>query len=239
MSKNKTTIPLQSLQQCTARLLAAALLELYPEALLLSSESHRFGFQYDFLPASKQEFSIADIELRMQAIAKEMRSVTRQEMLRSNAIDYFLHHNQTFKASLLQEEQSQLVEAFRMGDFLDVFAAPFVRNAKEMRSFQLTDLALLKQEIDGRELSVIRISGIAFSDRALLKQFLKTKEKAKECDHRLIGENLQLFSVKENGFFWFDKGVFIRQQLKELWRQDRKEEECLFIQTPSSTPSIS
>ncbi len=228
---------LKTLRYSAAEVLAAATLELFPYTQLVKGEVFEWGFYYDFVfsqPVNQQHVSL--IEERMRAIVKERRPVTSVEMLRDNARNYFLDHNQAIKAEILEAVNDTVVELFRMGDFLDVCPQPYITETKQIEAFRLHKCSPKNIALPSRELTVIRIVGSVFGDKASLKKNIKIVELAKKRDHRKLGKELQLFGIQESigaGLWcWYPKGALVRKLLIEWWESEQKHQRCFHVCSP-------
>lgn len=238
MTVEKEPLSLYSLRQTAAELLAASVVEIFPDAQLVGGTSHELGFSYDFVfkePVDND--AIAIIEEKMRSIAKEERPVNTQEMVPKNAAAYFRHHSQHIKAEIVEDSLEPLIEIFKMGNFFDDCPGPHVRSSREAGFFKLQEIYTLDEILPIGKLEVTRISGVAHADKASLKQALKSSANASKRDHRRIAKDLDLFTTEEEagaGFwFWHPKGASIRQSLVDWWQKEQQKMLFQAVYTPA------
>ena len=238
ISKGKESqLSLQKLRSSAAELMACAVLELFPETLLVKGEAYDLGFYYDFVfQHDINEQMLVIIEDHMRAIIKEKRAVDMAEMMRENAIQFFRDKGQNVKAEVLEAVHENIVEIFRMGEFMDICSSPYISHSKQITAFRLQKIAQTNVILPARELRVTRIKGTVFHDKAALKKFLKSLELAKKRDHRILGRELSLFGTQDcagAGFwFWYPNGVVIRDVLMDWWKQEHRGQRYKFLITP-------
>ena len=95
---------LETMRHSAAHLLAAAVLELYPDTKLGVGPVVENGFYYDFefsKPVGLDAFP--KIEKRMREIIKRNEEFRREEMPIDQAIEFFKGFKQKFKVSLLED----------------------------------------------------------------------------------------------------------------------------------------
>jgi threonyl-tRNA synthetase len=235
----KEPLSLTSLRQTAAELLAASVIEIFPDTQLVGGTSHELGFSYDFVfkqPIGSDTIPI--IEEKMRFIASEERAVSTQEMVPKNAAAYFRHHSQYLKAEIVEDSIEPLIEIFKMGQFFDDCPGPHVRSSREAGFFKLQEIYTLEEILPIGKLEITRISGVAHSDKASLKKALKSSVSASKRDHRRIAKDLSLFTTEEEAgaglWFWQPKGAYTRQSLVDWWQTEQKK--MLF--EPVYTPGI-
>lgn len=208
-------IPLSIIRQCAVELLAHAMLDLFPGALLAGGEVSDIGFHYDFQLKQPVDVSMFPlIEEKMRGQAKSDVPIQTLDMMRENAAQLFLHHKQPLIAALVEDSPENIVQIFKMGSFHDFCPTPYGKTSKEAGVFKLLKMTSLENGI--------RIEGTAFANSYDLKKFLKKRELALKCDHRLLGPEMNLFIPYGEGWIWLPKGAFIREFLLDFWRQEHK-----------------
>ena len=238
VSESKNPQPsLVTLRRSAAELLAAAVLELFPNTLLVKGESYDLGFSYEFVfPQKFSEHNLLMIEERMRAIIKEKRPITSSEMMCTNARQFFLDKGQRIKAEILGATQDAIIDVMRMGDFVDVCPEPYVEETSQLAVFKIHKFSEKTITLPSRQLKVIRISGTVFYDKQSMKKFLKIVELSKKRDHRKLGTELNLFGVQECAgaglWFWYPKGAVIRDILTEWWNAEHKKQQFQKVYTP-------
>lgn len=237
-------VSLKPLRQVTAELLACAVCDLFPRTLLVEKKITDIGFHYDFiLPNPIDQHSLPLIEERMRFLINQDNPIESLEMMRTNAIDYFMHQNQHILCDQLADSSAQFVSLFKMGDFLDLSSLDAYKNTSEIKcafklqNFQEHTLSLSEKDT----LPLTRIEGTVFPDSYQLKKFLKRVEAARKRDHVLLGEQMNLYNTHDGlcggTWFWQPRGTYLRNVLKDLWNQEHREQHIELIQSPPFIPS--
>ena len=239
MATKKEPLSLSSLRQAAAELLAASVVEIFPDTQLVGGSIHELGFSYDFVfKHPVDDDAIPVIEEKMRCISKEERPVNTQEMVPKNAAAYFRHHSQYIKAEIVEDSLEPLIEIFKMGSFFDDCPGPHVQSSRGAGFFKLQEIYTLDEILPIGKLEVTRISGVAQADKASLKQSLKSSATASKRDHRRIAKDLSLFTTEEEAgvglWLWHPKGASTRQTLIEWWQ---KEQQKMLFQ-PVHTPGL-
>jgi threonyl-tRNA synthetase len=221
---NKDAAALQVYRHSTAHLLAAAVLELFPETQLGIGPPTDTGFYYDFQRATK--FTPEDLE-RIEAKMHEIqarqlpyeRVMTRKdEGLRKYAGDWM-------KKELIEEKADEVFSEYTLGPhFIDFCRGPHVPNTSKLKAFKLLSIAGAYWKGDEKNPQLQRIYGTAFFEKKELDAYLNRLEEAKRRDHRKLGPELDLFSIQDEAgpglIFWHPKGGLIRK-LMEDWLRDQ------------------
>lgn len=221
-----------------AHLLAASVLEAWPEAKLGIGPVIENGFYYDF--DLKHKFADEDLP----KLEKKIRELIKKDLKFKKEIITFasakkLFRNQPYKLELIKELSAQdgKISIYKTGAFLDLCAGPHVRSTKELNSesFKLTHLASAYWKGSEKNPQLQRIYGLAFETKKELDNYLKLREEISKRDHRELGKKLDLFSFQEiapGGVFWHPKGLIIVNELKKFIRQLQKERGYLETLTP-------
>ncbi|MEK9179168.1 MAG: threonine--tRNA ligase, partial [Patescibacteria group bacterium] len=84
-----------------------------------------------------------------------------------------------------------------------------------------------------------RIYGTVWPTQQELDEHLKMLEEAKKNDHRVLGEELELFTISEKVgrglILWLPKGNIIKEQLEEFAKETEKAQGYLRVTTPNIT----
>jgi threonyl-tRNA synthetase len=210
---------LQVYRHSTAHLLAAAVLELYPETQLGIGPPTESGFYYDFDRATK--FTTEDlekIEARMREIAArnlpfERKLTPKQEGLEKYKGDWMKHE-------LIEERAGDIFSEYTLGpQFIDFCRGPHVPATEKLKAFKLLSIAGAYWKGSEKNPQLQRIYGTAFFSKKDLDDYLNRLEEAKKRDHRRVGKELELFTVSElvgAGLpLWLPKGATVRRVLEE------------------------
>lgn len=204
-----------------AKLLAAAIQDLFPTAEPSGGGSTQDGFYHDFVfPFVFQEEMLPSIEEKMRFILFEKRPTQIMEMVPASAEAFFKHLG--LEREIPKDEP--LLKVIQIGPFADICNEKCTYNPTLY--FKLLHTTNLE---DGT-----RIVGAAFETKEELKEFVK-EWKGSRC-HRRLGLELDLFSSPEEGLWmWHPKGEKARQALARLWKQEHIEKNFHLISTPSLT----
>ena len=230
--------PLHVLRHSTAHLLAAAVMELYPDAKYGIGPPVQDGFYYDF--AFSQPLSETDlraIESRMRRIAQEDRPFVHEVLSREKAIDEFRKRGQDYKLELIADKvEGDDVSVYRTGDFLDLCRGPHVQSTKELKAFKLLRVAGAYWRGDEKKPQLTRIYGTAWPTQRELDEYLKFLEEAEKRDHKKLGKDLKLFMVDERvgpGLpLWLPDGATIRRELERFIVDEELARGYLHVRTP-------
>ncbi|OGI16544.1 MAG: threonine--tRNA ligase [Candidatus Moranbacteria bacterium RIFCSPHIGHO2_02_FULL_40_12b] len=229
------------LRHSTAHVLAAAVLEMFPEAKFGMGPAIENGFYYDFeLPRTLIPEDLPLLEERMKKIIKDNHKFERAEIASKKALDNFSKLKQSYKAELikdLEEEGNKNVCLYTQGTFVDLCAGPHLDSTGEINpeAFKLTKIsgAYWKGEEKNKQLQ--RIYGVVFETKKELENYLKQQEEAEKYDHKKLGKELDLFSFHPEAPgspFWHPKGMVVWNELEKLGKSVRKKYGYLEIQTP-------
>ncbi len=213
-----------------AQVLARAVKELYPQARLAIGPTIDTGFYYDVdFPEPISPEALPAIEARMQEIVAENLPVTREMGPRDQAIDYFQHKGEHYKAQIIQAAPAEesYVSLYRQGAdgadvFMDLCYGPHLPTiGKAGSAFRLTSLAGAYWRGDSNNKMLTRIYGTAWPSEKALKAHLRMLEEAEKRDHRKLGRQLDLFHSQEEApgmAFWHPKGWTLWQQVEQYMR---------------------
>src|SRR6202790_4747926 len=208
-----------------AHLLAAAVLELFPDVKLGIGPPIDYGFFYEFL--REQPFTPEDlerIEKKMHELAARDVPNERKMLPKPEALDLYRKWNQTFKCELVEEKATEpMVSFYTTGKFIDFCRGPHIPSTGRIRAFKLMNVsgAYWKRQEGSPQLQ--RVYGACFFTQPELDEYLHRLEEAKRRDHRRLGVELDLFSIQEEAgpglIFWHPKGGLIRK-IMEDWLRD-------------------
>jgi len=219
-SENKQE--LEELRHSCAHLLAAAVLEIYPDAKPTIGPATDDGFYYDFEFASPiSENDLPAIEAKMRELVKDWRGFERREVAQKDALELYSHNS--YKQELINEiaDSGQPISFYKSGDFEDLCRGGHIDNPSEqLGHFKLMSLAGAYWRGSEKNQMLTRIYGTAFFNQAELEEFIKMREEAKLRDHRKLGHDLELFFIDDlvgKGLvMWLPKGYILREQVENL-----------------------
>jgi threonyl-tRNA synthetase len=210
---------LQVYRHSTAHLLAAAVLELYPETQLGIGPPTESGFYYDFERATKfVPEDLEKIEARMREIASRNLSFERKLTPKQEGLEKY--KGDWMKHELIEERAGEIFSEYTLGpQFIDFCRGPHVPSTEKLKAFKLLSIAGAYWKGSEKNPQLQRIYGTAFFTKKELDDYLNRLEEAKKRDHRRIGKELELFTVSElvgAGLpLWLPKGATVRRVLEE------------------------
>lgn len=238
MSESDNKEQLAALRHSAAHLLAAAVLELHPDAKPTIGPSTEDGFYYDFEfqePLSENELSA--IEAKMHELVKNWQGFERQEVSKQEALDRYA--NNQFKQELINEfaEEGQTLTVYKSGEFVDLCRGGHIEEpSKQLQHFKLLFLAGAYWRGSEKNPMLTRIYGTAFFSQEELDEYLRLQEEAKLRDHRKLGHELELFFIDElvgKGLvMWLPKGYILREQVENLAKELEQEASYVRVATP-------
>jgi threonyl-tRNA synthetase len=236
---------MQIARRLTAELLGAALVQLFPNALLIEGGVTEFGFFYDFdLKQALDESFLPLLEEQMRAILKSAHAFQMNEMMRENAAAFLGHLNQPYIAERIRTAAENVVSVFQVGEFRDYFPYPGSVSKEQIAAFKLIEIAPLTETLNQSGTKVmegsechLRVLGIAAPTRQELVHDCKAFKQGKKRDHVLIGQQMQLFEwlpeLSAYEWCWRPNGVTLRHLLLELWQKSYQQHGFLLLSTPS------
>ncbi len=253
---------LHNLRHSFAHVLAAAVLELFPEAKFGVGPVIENGFYYDFqLPRPLTPGDLPKIEKRMKQIIAKKFDFKRQELSFAEAKAFFENKKQQFKVELIgdlekkgttyagegeetqaDEETNKALAAgkvtiYSIGQFDDLCRGGHVQNTGELNAeaFRLHKISGAYWRGDQKNAQLQRVYGFAFATKQELDEHIKLLEEAAKRDHRKLGKDLDLFSfhdIAPGAPFWHPNGMIIVRELERFWREMHDETGYLETSTP-------
>lgn len=226
-----------TLRHTASHILAQAVKRLWPEAKLAIGPAIDKGFYYDIdMEHTLTPEDLGKIEREMSRIVKENLSITKSVMPRQEAIEFFKAKNEDYKVELIQDlPEDAVISCYAQGDFIDLCAGPHVASTGKVKAFKLQSIAGAYWRGDEKNKMLQRIYGTAFEKKEELDAYLHLLEEAAKRDHRKLGKELGLFVIKEEGPgfpFFLPKGMALRNELENFWREVHHEFDYEEIRTP-------
>jgi threonyl-tRNA synthetase len=238
----KEAIAIEVKRHSLAHLLAAAVLELYPQAKLAIGPAIESGFYYDidFGDDKINEADFREIEKKMAHFLKQNLPFTRTEKDIAVALAEAQEIGDVYKAELiegLKEQGESVVSIYAVGKFSDLCRGPHVTSTNQILpgSFKLHKLAGAYWRGDEKNKMLTRIYGLAFDTKAELDEYLHLMEEAEKRDHRKLGKELDLFMMHEYAPgmpFFLPKGMIVLLELIQFAREYSYGEGYREIRTP-------
>lgn len=227
---------LEVYRHSTAHLLAAAVLELYPETKLGIGPPIDSGFYYDFdraAPFTPED--LEKIEKKMHEI--QARHLPYERVLTRKDEGLKKYSDAWMKCELITERAGDVFTEYTLGPrFIDFCRGPHVPNTSKLKAFKLLSIAGAYWKGDEHNKQLQRIYGTAFFTKQELEDYLHRLEEAKRRDHRRLGKELELFTVNETvgaGLpLWLPKGATVRRLLEEYILEQERARGYQHVYTP-------
>ena len=224
------------LRHSAAHILATAVRELRPGAGIGFGPAIDDGFYYDFevdkpfTPEDLEEF-----EKKMAEVAAADQPFTRRRVSKDEARQLF--SDDPLKLERLEEfDADEVITVYENGGFLDLCKGPHVPTTGKLVHFKLLSGAGAYWRGDEKRQMLQRIYGTAFHKKSALDEHLNRLEEAKKRDHRVLGKELDLYSIQEEvgqGFvLWHPKGAIIRHTIEEFLKATLLEHEYELVYSP-------
>ena len=220
---------LKVVRHSAAHVMATAVLELFPETKLGHGPATDAGFFYDFYrPTPFTPEDLKAIEAKMAEVVARNEPFVREWEPRAQSLDRFKAGNDFMKAHFVERftKPGEQISFYRNGAFEDFCRGPHVPSTGRVKAYKVTNLAGAYWLGDEKNPQLQRIYGTAFFSSKEMEQHFARLEEAAKRDHRLLGKQLDLFSIQEVAgpglIFWHPKGAMVRKIMEE-WMRD----ECL------------
>ncbi len=237
MSQNADLIELRKrIRHSAAHVMADVVTTMFPETKLGIGPPTDDGFYYDFMvekPFSEQDLS--RIEKRMRRVIQrnlmfEFHEYPRDEAERMNA-------SEPLKMEIIDDiPKDEKITTYKHGEFEDLCAGPHVESTGRIPAFKLLSVAGAYWRGDENRPMLQRIYGTAFESKDALDEHLHQIEEAKKRDHRLLGRQLDLFSIHEETgpglIIWHPKGSRTRGIVEDFWREQHRRHGYELVYTP-------
>ncbi|WP_301834101.1 threonine--tRNA ligase [uncultured Veillonella sp.] len=226
-----------TLRHTASHVMAQAVKRLWSEAKLAIGPAIDKGFYYDIdMEHTLTPEDLTKIEKEMSRIVKENLPITKSVMPRQEAIEFFKSKNEDYKVELIEDlPEDAVISCYTQGDFTDLCAGPHVASTGKVKAFKLQSIAGAYWRGDEKNKMLQRIYGTAFEKKEELDAYLHMLEEAAKRDHRKLGKELGLFVIKEEGPgfpFFLPKGMALRNELENFWREVHHDFEYDEIRTP-------
>ena len=229
---------LEVLRHSTAHIMALAVRGIYGKDVKIAiGPSIENGFYYDFLydkPFSPEDF--AAIEAKMEELVRAALPFTRTELSSAAAIEKFSGEQEKFKVELIQDLATEAVSLYQVGEFTDLCRGPHLPDTSFIKAFKLLRVAGAYWRGDEKRDVLQRIYGTAFFDKKDLKKYLDHLEEAKKRDHRRLGKELELFTIRDEIgpglILWQPKGAQLRRLIEDFWKDEHYRHDYQLLYTP-------
>ncbi|HAZ31001.1 TPA: threonine--tRNA ligase [Candidatus Acetothermia bacterium] len=217
---------LEVLRHTASHVLAHAVTRLYPGAKLAIGPAIADGFYYDIrFPEPINREDLPKIEAEMAKIVAEDLPIERVWLSRGKAEALFAENGEAYKLELVREIPDERISFYRQGEFMDLCRGPHLLSTGLVLHAKLLDLAGAYWRGDSSRDMLTRVYGTAFPTAEALAEHVKWREEARKRDHRVLGPELDLFSIQNEGIgaglvLWHPKGAAIRHQIETFWKEE-------------------
>jgi len=218
---------LEVYRHSSAHLLAAAVLELFPETKLGHGPATENGFFYDFYretPFTPED--LEKIEKKMQELVQQNLPYAREFLPRQEGLAKFKGEGDFMKCHFIEQftKPDEKISIYKTGKFHDFCRGPHIPSTGKIKAFKVLNVAGAYWLGDEKNQHLQRIYGTSFFSKKDLDAYLNSIEEAKKRDHRVLGKQLDLFSIQELAgpglIFWHPKGGIIRKEMED-WMRDQ------------------
>jgi threonyl-tRNA synthetase len=223
----------------SAHLLAAAVLELFPETKLGHGPATESGFFYDFYrPTPFTPEDLEKIEKKMQELVQQNLPYAREFLPRDEGLERFKSEGDFMKCHFIEQftRPDEKISIYKTGKFLDFCRGPHIPSTGKIKAFKLLNIAGAYWLGDEKNPQLQRIYGTSFFSKKDLDAYLHQIEEAKKRDHRVLGKQLDLFSIQELAgpglIFWHPKGGIIRKEMEDWMREQYLKRGYSLVYTP-------
>lgn len=218
---------LKVVRHSAAHVMATAVLELFPETKLGHGPATDSGFFYDFYrptPFTPEDLKL--IEGRMAEVVARDEKFVREFEPREKGLVEFKADGDFMKVHFIERftHEGEDISLYRNGKFVDFCRGPHVPSTGRVKAFKVTSLAGAYWLGDEKNPQLQRVYGTAFFSKKELDEHFKRLEEAAKRDHRVLGKQLDLFSIQEVAgaglIFWHPKGAMVRKIMEDWMREE-------------------
>ena len=227
--KEQDEASLRVLRHSAAHVMATAILELFPETKLGHGPATDQGFFYDVYRENPfTDEDLAAIEARMAEVVARDEAFVREIEPREQGLADYARQGEFMKVHFIERftQSGDEISLYRNGGFTDFCRGPHVPSTGRVKAFKVMSVAGAYWLGDENNQQLQRIYGTAFFNDKDLKAHFARLEEIKARDHRVLGRQLDLFSLQEVAgaglIFWHPKGGLIRKTMED-WMRD----ECI------------
>jgi len=223
----------------SAHLMAAAVLELFPETKLGHGPATEEGFFYDFYrPTPFTPDDLLQIEKKMQELVQKDLPYAHEFLPRAEGLEKFKSEGDFMKCHFIEQftKPDEKISIYKTGKFTDFCRGPHIPSTGRIKAFKLTNLSGAYWLGDDKNPQLQRIYGTSFYSKKELDAYLQHIEEAKKRDHRVLGKQLDLFSIQELAgpglIFWHPKGGLMRKLMEDWMREEYLKRGYSLVITP-------
>jgi threonyl-tRNA synthetase len=227
------------LRHSAAHVLATAVREIFPGAGIGFGPAIDDGFYYDFdVPRPFTPEDLERIEARMADVAKADYPFTREVVNRDQASQRFA--DDPLKLERISElGDDETITVYTDGPFTDLCRGPHIPSTGRLKHFKLLHGAGAYWRGDEHRQMLQRIYGTAWFRQEDLDAYLNRLEEARKRDHRVLGKQLDLYSISEivgpGLVLWHPKGAMVKWLLSRAVEDDNVASGYDLVYTPNIT----
>ena len=233
---------IEIIRNSAMHVLAAAVLEMFPEAKFGFGLTVENGFYYDFdLPRTIIPEDLKILEEKIKKIIKDNLRFEQAEISIQEAKRYFQKTKQDYKIDLikdLEKDGNKIVSVYKTGYFVDLSSGQYLDFTGEIPadSWKLTKISGAYWKSDEKNSMLTRIYGVAFETKKELDDYLKNQEEAEKRDHRKLGKELDLFHIDQKvglGLpLWHAKGALLWRIVEDFWHSEHLKNNYDLVRSP-------
>lgn len=222
----------------SAHLLAEAVESLYPGTKFGYGPAIETGFYYDIDTGDKAltPDDFKKIEDKMLELARQKNEYVREEVSKSDALDYFSKKGDYYKVETIHELEDGEITFYKQGEFTDLCRGPHIPHTGPIKAVKIMSLAGAYWKGDETRKQLTRVYGVTFPKQKELNAYLELLEEAKKRDHRKLGAELELFMFSEkvgSGLpIWLPKGTQVRERLQNFLKDEQEKRGYQMVSTP-------
>lgn len=222
----------------SAHLMAEAVESKFPGAKFWVGPAIDKGFYYDIDLGDKKinEEDLAELEKKMNELAKQNNVYTRKAMPKAEAVAYFTEKGDEYKLDLLQNLNDGEITFYTQGQFTDLCRGPHIPNTGFIKAIKLTSIAGAYWKGDEKNKQLTRIYGVTFPNQKELDEYLLMLEEAKKRDHRKLGKELGIYTMNDDIgpglILWMPNGTIIIEELEKLAKKTEEDAGYKRVVTP-------
>ncbi|HVJ99261.1 MAG TPA: threonine--tRNA ligase [Gemmatimonadales bacterium] len=230
---------LEVLRHSAAHVLATAVRDLFPSAGIGFGPPIEDGFYYDFeVPRPFTPEDLERIEAKMGEVAKADYPFVREVVDRDTANRRFA--DDPLKLERISElGDDETISVYTDGPFTDLCRGPHIPGTGRLKHFKLLNAAGAYWRGDEKRQMLQRIYGTAWFKKEDLDAYLHRLEEARKRDHRVLGRQLDLFSISEvvgpGLVLWHPRGATIKWLLTRAVEDDNVANGYDLVYTPNVT----
>jgi threonyl-tRNA synthetase len=225
--KENDPAALKVVRHSAAHVMATAILELFPETKLGHGPATDNGFFYDvYREVPFTEADLAAIEAKMAEVVARDEPFLHVSEPREKAIADYTANAEFMKLHFIERftKEGDAISLYKNGAFTDFCRGPHVPSTGRVKAFKVMSIAGAYWLGDEKNQQLQRIYGTAFYNAKDLDAHFKHLEEIKARDHRVLGKQLDLFSIQEIAgaglIFWHPKGGLIRKAMEDWMREE-------------------